>query len=324
MPNFQRGIAAAADAGKKSFGPSAKYFDVAEGEQVRIRFLTDADPIEDAHGNLVGGWIPVLQHNFAKTKNAPEGHKDSWPGHMSAVCRKDPAFSGDFTDCFLCDVKAKRSKRTFALCVIREEVRDSDGKLVGIRDKKREVVTKNEAGEDVTSEVPDIQVINKGGKNFFDNLKFFYTYHGTLLDRDYLVSREGTKLDTEFRFIPLEPTAVDADGTIFDIRNLDFAKKYLPTAEEVGYGAASDDVLVPIIENNVSDDYYGRFFDTRVTVAAKTEGGGSEGVATPTPVAAPNNDAEAVNMEALRSAIRPGKYADEDKSSTPASVMALD
>jgi hypothetical protein len=175
-------------------------------------------------------------------------------------------------------------------------------------------------------------VINLGHRNFFGTIEGYATRNQTILDRDFVVTRKGATTDTIYNLIGLDAIPVDETGRIFDLRDPEFMKKYLPTAEVEGSAKASDTVLVPIIADRMSDEYYAKFFDTRVTFtqAEKTEGDGSEMVATAAPVAAPNNDVPAtVDMAALRARITDHgdtepQAAPEPVAATPSRVLALD
>jgi len=285
------------------------FFSLKDGDSAVIRFLTDADPTEVAPGQLAGGWITVLQHQNVQTKPAPTGFKGNWPGHMTAICRAqnltEIGIESPFADCALCMSGSKQTQRTWALAVLREEVREG-GRTTGFRDMTREVVVKE--GQPPVTE-PAIVVINLGRRNFFGPISGWYGRNGTVLDRDFAVTRTGDGLDTLYGPIGLDPIGT-ADGRVFDLRDPKFMARYLPDVEgETGYATASDKMLVPVLADRISDAYYGKFFDTRVqwVEESKDEGTSVRGSGTAAPATqapAPSNDAPAgVDMDALRSRI---------------------
>ena len=273
-PSFRRG-AAAVQAASTSGGdfPSfqrTEYLSIKSGEKAVVRFLTDYDSMTDPKtGELVGGWLGVKQHQNIKTKPQPADYKGtSWPQRMAAPCRRDPIFASVYNDCYICDVikpadpmvKAP-SQRLYALAVVREPVM-VDGKQV-FRDASRTVTRKTDGGE-VSTEEKRIVVVNMGKKNFFDPLSLYANRYGTILDRDYEITRHGDGLETTYLLIAEDPQqAVTADGSveIYDLRQDEFMANYFPEAIEVGYAKASDLHLEPVITDKTTDDFYGRFFD---------------------------------------------------------------
>jgi hypothetical protein len=284
------------------------FFSLKDGDSATLRFLTDADPTEVAPGVLAGGWITVLQHQNVQTKSAPTGFQGNWPGHMTAVCRAqnltELGIDSPFADCALCMSGSKQTQRTWALAVLREEVRDA-GRTTGFRDITREVVVKE--GEKPVTE-PAIVVINLGRRNFFGPISGWYGRNGTVLDRDFAVTRTGDGLDTLYGPIGLDPIGT-ADGRVFDLRDPEFMSRYLPDVEgPTGYATASDKMLVPVLSDRMSDAYYGKFFDTRVQWTEPDKEDKNSSVrgapAAAATAAAPTGDAPAgVDMNALRSRI---------------------
>jgi len=247
---------------------------------------------------------------------------------MTAICRAqnltELGIDSPFADCALCMSGSKQTQRTWALAVLREEVREG-GRTIGFRDVTREVVVKE--GQPPVSE-PAIVVINLGRRNFFGPISGWYGRNGTVLDRDFAVTRTGDGLDTLYNPIGLDPIAVDTTGRTFDLRDPEFMSRYLPDVKGVtDYAKASDKMLVPILSDRISDTYYGKFFDTRVTWVeeSKDDNGSSvRGAPDASAVAAPpSNDAPAgVDMAALRSRIV--DYSGETPAETPAETPDAD
>jgi hypothetical protein len=320
-----RGSKGAERSASSSFARTT-FFGLKDGEASTIRFLTDFDCVEE-NGQVVGGRITVDQHQNVTTKPAPADFKGvQWPSHMTAICRNQDlgelGIESPKPDCFHCLSGVKKTPRTWALAVLREEVREG-GKTLGFRDIKREQTVRNPDGtEGPTVEVPAIVVINLGQKNFFGALEGYYVRNGTILDQDFAVKRKGAATDTVYNIIGLGPITIDDAGTVFDLRDPQFMKKYLPDAEEVGSAHASEAALIPIIADRMSDEYYAKFFDTRVTFTQPSQdGGGSESVATSgaaaTVVPAPSNDLPTtVDMAALRARIT--DHGDDSPQAVPA------
>ena len=250
--NFRRGAEAAKEASKGANFARTQFFSLDDGKSEILRFLTDKDD-----------WIVVDQHQMIPTKKQPADYpKDAkWPEKMGAVCRKDPAFS--YGECYIDDFlvgtgegKAKVKKpgaRSWALACLREEVME-DGKVVGLRDKTREVTIPEKDGQpEKTVTEKAIVVVNMGYKNFFAILEGFAGRYGTVLDRDYWIKRSGSDTDTTYQIVPMDPIET-GDGR-FDLREPQFMQRY-----------QSDLVLEEVVSERADDHFYARFFDPRFTV----------------------------------------------------------
>jgi hypothetical protein len=277
VPAFRRGADEAEKAAQFS-GTFARthFFKIEDKEKAVIRMLTEAD-----------SWIIVDQYQFIPTKPKPEGWEGNWPSHMGAVSRSDPALKGMFENDYIAEFMRKPdgkpykpSPRTWALACLREEVVGDGseekggeaykGKVVGYRDQTREVTRKKESGEEETTIEKVIVVINMGYKNFFSPFDGFYRTYGTLLDRDYVVMRKGEGMSTDYQIAPLDPIG-------YDVRDPEVAKRYGLVAKD-GHVEPGPDCpvrLETVILNMASDDYYGRFFDPRVTTTQNRGGGAS-------------------------------------------------
>lgn len=228
-------------------------------------------------------WITVGQH-YAPTKQKPPYVKEDrqWQTKWNAVCRKDKIFAKKYANsCYLCDqLSNKTSDRTWALAVEREQVVE-DGKVVGYRDKTREVFDRDEKGELIVEStdgegkktyrkkvVPAWLVLNYGWKNFFNALSGQAQWNQTVMDRDYVIQRSGEKSnDTNYTFIPLDPITVPAEnpwglpaGAKYDLSTIIGQTEQgrpVPLVEAV-YPDMPD--LRRIIAEKTSDDYYGYYF----------------------------------------------------------------
>lgn len=274
--DFGRGVSAAQEAAKRSgSGGRIGFFSLDDKESAILRFITDADPDE----NGVGGWITVLQHNSVPTKAKPKAFPgQNWPAFMSAVCRNGKPFN--FGDCYICatlpepenDSKGKKKQprgvakpRTWALACLREAVKEG-GRIIGYRDKRKEV-TKKVDGEDKTTEERELVLVNLGYNNFFEHLEGPAAVYDTLLDRDYHITRKGTGLDTEYQPVALDPITMEG-GARYDLRDPEVLKRY-------GFDslAEADELLQEEISNRASEDFYARFFDPNVEADWGSSGG---------------------------------------------------
>ena len=317
MSKFRKGSEAAADAGKGGAQFAKTHFfsldsNPASPENTGIlRFLTDE-----------ADWIVVDQHNSIPTKGKPADYEGtSWPDKMGAVCRADVAYTGQYHDgtpasakaaCFICSnlvgkngIK-KAGGRTWALACEREEVKgdgspemggpEMQGKVLGYRDKTRQVAVVGEDGKPTGDEVTEraIVVVNMGYKNFFAALTGFATHYKTALDRDYFIKRKGSDTDTIYQIIPLDPVPHE-DGTIFDCRKPEHAAKY----------GVSLEMLEEIVDERASDEFYARFFDTTKTAAPLKKAGDKGGsTAAATPAAEKDNDVTEDRLAALASRVK--------------------
>lgn len=228
-------------------------------------------------------WITVKQH-YAPTKPKPEYAREgaTWPQKMYAVCRKDKVFTKKFGDnCHICNGGNKPSERTWALGIEREQVIE-DGRIVGIRDKTREVLAFDAEGKPIVigdpnaekkeyqkKTVPAWVILNFGWKNFFNALSGQAAYYQTILGRDYVIKRTGEgNNDTNYTFIGLDPITITGEwatslgvpeGTPYDLG--------FTVAQAEGRGIPLSELLYPdmpdlrkIVSERVSEDYYGRFF----------------------------------------------------------------
>jgi hypothetical protein len=318
IPDFRRGAEAAAEAGKGGGNfPKTHYFGLEDQESVLVRFITDKDD-----------WLVVDQHSSVPTKRQPADYQgQNWPQKMGAVCRKDKALRPVYPDgCYICEhlVDGKQVKkaggRTWALACLREEVRgdgspemggeEQKGKVLGIRDQTREVAEIGPDGKPtgVTTVEKAIVVVNMGYKNFFASLTGFAGHYGTVLDRDYLIKRNGTDQTTTYSIIPLDPIVMP-DGRKYDLRDPEFAARY-----------ATDIDIVELLLDRSSDEFYGRFFDPRVEASFKGgSNGGSGSTAASTPPK-PSNEPSEDKMAALAARVQDYGSGAAAPAATPAAA----
>lgn len=286
---FAKGGQQAREEVKKSL-PSfnrVKYLSLEDGESVVLRLIDDSPE-----------WIFIHQHGFVPTKGAPKDWKSesgkSWPATMNAVCRKaknqgDLVFPEHGGKCFICDSMTgnKRSKdgkyrpsiKLWARAIVRDEIKGTQamveagmiephevGQTVGFQDHEIEVQDTDKDGKPVgdPKKQPEIVVINMGMKNFFGALQASYDAYGTVLDRDYRITRRGKELDTEYDIVPMDPIHEkdESSGRMvkFTLQKDEVRERYekLLNLEEV-------------ITEQASDRHYATFFDTTQEIPTRAK-----------------------------------------------------
>lgn len=248
------------------------FLSIKDGESAIVRFVTDPEE-----------WITVDQYPSVPTKPAPSDFKGKWPEKMNAISRSDSAFEGMYTDDWIAmnDYKTDWGKpmtpkaRVWALACLREEVigdgtaetggPEHKGKRVGYRDQTREV-TRTRDGVDTTTTEKAIVVVNQAPNNFFGTLtsmaRMYAEDDKSLLQFDIRIRRTGSTTDTDYTMIALKEI-VDADGKIFDLSDPETAAQYVIPGID----------LAELVTKRSSDEYYERFFDTRVSNESKSSSG---------------------------------------------------
>lgn len=259
-----------------------------DGATCLVRFVTDEPP-----GGPNGANIYVNQH-YVPTKGAPKGKpkESDWPDRAGAVCRytkvgpKNNQRSA-YNDCYICDImrdnkgkKYSNGQRGWAIAVIRKEVVGTQemvdqglipeqklGVVVGYTD---DTIEADEIGPDDKPTGNKVQkknyvIVNLGLKNFWNGILAFYKRYGTLLDRDYEITRSGEGTDTDYKAVPLDviqKNVLDENGQPtgqkepFDLRD----EKYAALYNDHGID------LKKIIVRQMSKAHYDRYFDPRVEV----------------------------------------------------------
>lgn len=270
------GSDAARDASKQggSFAREIEYMNLKTDEvsrrqgkdQMLVRFLTDYALPAEAVGKPVDRytlpWITVDQH-YCPTKPRPSYLREgaTWPEKWNAVCREDRIFAAKYNGCLLCERKEKASPRSWALGIEREQVKDDSGRVIGIRDKTRELPTFGPDNKPIEGQerlVPAFVVMNYGWRNFFGNLDGQARYFQTVLDTDYLVVRTGTQggTDTNYTFVRLDPSPVGENpwgldpSAPYNLSDRDLMRVVYPEMPD----------LRKVIAEKTTDDYYGHWF----------------------------------------------------------------
>ena len=295
QPAFRTGSDAAKEANKRASFARTEYFGLDDGQQAIVRFITPHTE-----------WLTAEQHQMVPTKTKPADFDGNWPEKMGAICRNEQAFAGAYASCWICDnvegKPSKRAPRTWAIACLREEVLEG-GKVVGLKDQTREV-TRKKAGatsDDDTETVVEkaVVVMRLSWQNFFSVLEGFAHHYGTILDRDYVIRRQGAGLDTKYQIVPLDPIQME-DGSRYTLETPEVAARYVTGLD-----------LIDVMTRQSSDEFYARFFDPALTI-----GDGGEVV----PVGAgtapkPTNEVAAARLEAL--AARVTSYANENGDEKP-------
>jgi hypothetical protein len=204
------------------------------------------------------------------------------------------------------------------------------GDVLGYRDYEDEVDEVDDKGEPTGKKIMKKRIIvfNGAWKNFFGPLQGFAdAFKGTVLDRDYSITRTADGKDTDYNIVPLDKIEL-ADGTVFDMRMPEVIDGK-PTGRKLR-DAYLDDApdLIKMIEDRIVDEFYDRFYDDRkpepvwnVREGDDTDKGGNNGKAsTPAPAKesrpateAPSAPADAAaskaKLDAFRQRVRGGNPA---------------
>lgn len=258
--NFRRGSDAAeraAESQKSGSFQRVKFAQfTAQEPRMTVRFLTDFTD-----------WITLGQHQNMRTRQAPSGYKGNWPPALPAICRANKTEDGellfpDYADCYGClhgidhgNGKASRVlDRTFALGI--ERVVSNVGGQIAISDKMVPVNHKLPDGSIETRDEPAWLIFAQAWGNFWSQVDAVGRIHGTILDRDFSIVRKGFgQRDTDYQIASYDPLVLQ-DGQKFDLRDPQIVAYY-------GQFGGFPDLGELLVERS-SNDYYARFFDTRV------------------------------------------------------------
>lgn len=290
---FRTGSEKAEESAKRTSFSRTSFLSIEDGDHEIVRILTDHDRV-----------ITVDQHNSAPTRSAPKKFEGNWPERMGGVCRNDVAF--DYPDCFLCIQfaetgdrrKYKPSPRTWGLGVVREKVME-EGRHRGFRDATIEVEID---GEKKT--IPKVVIMNFAWGNFWSGFATIKDMYGTWCDRDVMVRRSGEELNTKYTMQSWDPVNIEglplaSGGDPLDTRKADAALPYLAalgiSKEQLKKEHGGDPqeaffaALKDVVTERSSDEFYARFFDTRVE-QPETRGGDSSSSGDQAEAAKPAND----------------------------------
>lgn len=193
-------------------GRRFNYFGLEDGESIIVRFVTDEDAIltcdfyEFVEAVIDG---KATKQSFIV---APDYYADdpSWQGEDWVL--KYGGVTEDYNTKE--KVPPKPKERTVAIAVEREAIpiENTGGRpKFRYQDKLVEVTTKvrdadgKETGEEKTLLGRNFILIRKDAKTFWGNVVGYYGEFGTLVDRDYKLTRSGKQLATNYSCIPVGP-----------------------------------------------------------------------------------------------------------------------
>ena len=187
---FKKGVAAAKESAERNrfTGGTNRYFKWDPGESKTLRFLTDG--CDDGCGN------ENLLTNLHEFVTCFDGSKRSF------VCRRE--IDGECELCGKPDVR--RREIMYAVAIWREEVK-KDGKSTFRT--KTETIEVEEDGKKVTKVVPWVGIVQQAPRNFWGWFYEAFEKRGTLLDRDYSVTRRGKAMETDYQPYPEDPQELD-------------------------------------------------------------------------------------------------------------------
>lgn len=119
------------------------------------------------------------------------------------------------------EVDVRPRDESMALVAIRVEEPNPNGRGVVYKDKLRDYTINDEAlleelkelakdgkvtlEDNVLKNVPEIGMVKQALGNFWKPLNGYFSRYGTIMDRDYEISRTGAGLDTDYTIIPCDP-----------------------------------------------------------------------------------------------------------------------
>lgn len=270
-------VKAAVESSRGSDGPSTNLITWKDGETRILRFISDE---------------PVTM-GFHSWFRCPDGKRRDF------ACANDLVGEAKH-DCPICkmtyvDEKTGKTKnfwpstQSLGLVVDREPVLDR-GRMVFVRDKIREEsITIKKNGEEKTyTDVPEIGMIKQSIGNFWNDLAAYYARYGTIVDRDYEITRRGSKTDTKYTIVPVE---VDEELRVLDGKFTDIEKTRELIANRYKDAVDSHPSVIEYIERMGNKKRY----DSLLNAAPSEESSESEEAATST---SESSDSEMSSFEA--------------------------
>lgn len=196
--SYSTGFGALKDAVDKSRGvsdgPPTTFYTWKDGESRIVRFVSD-EP------------VTIGFHSWFR---CPDGKRRDF------ACGNQ--LQGDARhDCPICkmtytDEKTGKEKnywpstQSIGLAIEREPILER-GRMVGAKDKIREEPVTFKMGDEELSfsDLPHLGMMKQSIGNFWDQLAGYYARFGTIMDRDYEITRRGEKTDTKYTIVALEP-----------------------------------------------------------------------------------------------------------------------
>ena len=173
-------------ASKGSFGERLDYFNLSDGERIVVRFLTDdiktadfASRVRTLAGKYQDFLIPDPSNNLVVRYAQP----GAWDG--------------------------KLVKRTAGVCVVREQIMVPATDLADPTARPTYQVVDKIITRDDGLKGRQFLLVKQGHNNFWDALVGFFGIYNTIMDRDYVIMRQGKEIDTKYRIGPLDPSPND-------------------------------------------------------------------------------------------------------------------
>lgn len=180
--------------GGSTSGRYLSYFILGDGESKIIRFLTD---IEDCHRTKFYEFVLDKNGKFQNFVVAPEFYADNPTWHGEDWVKKFGGMTTDYTTKE--PVAPTPRERIVGLAVEREEYQaDVDGRRV-IR--THDMLAQFEGRDGKMYDSRNFLIV-KQSKAFWNTLIQYYHEFGTICDRDYKVTRNGTGRDIVYSIIP--------------------------------------------------------------------------------------------------------------------------
>lgn len=192
---MRTGLQALADSlakpqGGQTFTKSINYFKWADGDTKIVRFLTD-DIITANFYEYVVDARGKFQNFLYSPEVFGEGTEDFVKKYGGKCYEKGN--SGPL-------VEPKLIERTAGIAVLRKEISKPGGSGTEIVDYTEDITV-----GDQQFKARWFGIIRQAKRNFWDQLSSLGMRYGTLCDRDYEIKRTGSKLDTTYSIIPLDP-----------------------------------------------------------------------------------------------------------------------
>ena len=193
---FRKGLDKVNEVAQRSTftGGKNRFFNWESGETKTIRFLTEGDQI-----------VLTSLHEFVTTHDG---------GKNSFVCRREVN-----AECELCETEGKPRELALAAAIWRIEQKEGGKSVFKTKTEEIEV---EEDGKTITKVVPWVGIMRQAPRNFWGWVYEAYDKHGTLLDRDYSITRRGKKVETTYNFFQEDKQEMD----------LSKFEAYLPDLEE--------------------------------------------------------------------------------------------
>ncbi len=194
-------------------GRGFNYFNLEDGQDVILRFLTDTDEIVTCDFyEYVKTRVKDKEGKWTDGTNSFIVAPDYWAGEDEAPAKVDDwvaKYGGkvvDYNTKELVDPKPK--ERRVAIAVERERVPVEGGKGANKfkhQDKFVEITYKDKDGNEQTALGRNFILIRKDAKTFWGNVVGYHGEFETLIDRDYKITRNGKLRATNYAGIPVGP-----------------------------------------------------------------------------------------------------------------------